>query len=191
MHTFHSLNKENSFGTYLPLANDSYIQQRKCSHGFKNRNNRELKNNRDSTIHSDRHIINTHLGQCSSVIFIQLKLTYIRCSSPLLNLYKIDSKGCSVLLYPQQQQLLSTQLTTTPTGQYYKALIQRGTLRAFPPTTLCYLNGIKCYQLLNAYYNKYCVRQIRAQAPNLYCDTIHKTKYIPPSSFMMVQPSNI
>jgi hypothetical protein len=36
--------------------NDSYIQQRKCSHGFKNRNNRELKNNRNSTIHSGIHI---------------------------------------------------------------------------------------------------------------------------------------
>jgi len=132
------------------------------------RNNRELKNNKGPTIHLDRHIINTHLRKYISVISIQLKLSYIHttflCISQLLTYNgNIHTRFNSLFLTIIQQ------------------FIPRDTLDFFPPTTLRYLNWIECYQLLNTYCNKYQVRQIRAQAPNLYCDLIHNKKYIPSS----------
>jgi len=54
MHTFHSLTEESDWNLSTP-HNDSYIQQSKCNHSFKNKNNRELRNNINSTIHSYRY----------------------------------------------------------------------------------------------------------------------------------------
>jgi hypothetical protein len=132
-----------------------------------------LKNNRNSTIHSDRHILHTHLGQYISIIFIQLKLvTYIHCSSLLLNLYRLDSDLAMVLLYLQYNND-HQQLSTTSTGKYYKYLY-KGTLSSSSLQLLyAILMKLNAINYLSTYYNKYQVRQIRAQAPNLYCDLIH------------------
>jgi len=119
--------------------NDSYIQQSKCSHGFKNKINIELRKMTETLPFNQ---INTypytHLGQFSSVIFIQLKLTYVH--KTFLCIPRILSYNGNLhtrfIRYNNYQQQIDN---NNPFWEILQSYIQRASLRAFPPTDLHYI----------------------------------------------------